>query len=75
MEKQNAIAALAALAQETRLDVFRLIREVLPWNLHQLEKRRGDGSHQVMLRLVLRTTRLGTERRDHQPGDPERVRE
>jgi len=25
MEKQNAIAALAALAQETRLDVFRLL--------------------------------------------------
>ncbi len=25
MEKQNAIAALAALAQETRIDVFRLL--------------------------------------------------
>jgi len=25
MEKQNAVAALAALAQETRLDVFRLL--------------------------------------------------
>lgn len=25
MEKQNALAALAALAQETRLDVFRLL--------------------------------------------------
>ncbi len=25
MEKQNAIAALAALAQETRLDIFRLL--------------------------------------------------
>ena len=33
MEKQNAIGALAALAQETRLDVFRLLVEVGPRGL------------------------------------------
>ncbi|MBW2275276.1 MAG: helix-turn-helix transcriptional regulator [Deltaproteobacteria bacterium] len=30
MEKQNAIAALSALAQETRLDVFRLLVQAGP---------------------------------------------
>lgn len=30
MEKQGAIAALAALAQETRLDIFRLLVEAGP---------------------------------------------
>lgn len=30
MEKQNAIAALAALAQETRLDIFRILVQVGP---------------------------------------------
>jgi DNA-binding transcriptional ArsR family regulator len=33
MEKQNAIAALAALAQETRLDVFRLLVQAGPEGL------------------------------------------
>ena len=33
MEKQNAISALAALAQETRLDVFRLLVRVGPEGL------------------------------------------
>ena len=30
MEKQNAISALAALAQETRLDIFRLLVQAGP---------------------------------------------
>ncbi len=33
MEKQDALAALAALAQETRLDVFRLLVEAGPEGL------------------------------------------
>jgi DNA-binding transcriptional ArsR family regulator len=33
MEKQNAIAALAALAHETRLDVFRLLVQAGPEGL------------------------------------------
>ena len=33
MEKQNVIAALAALAQETRLDVFRLLVQAGPEGL------------------------------------------
>jgi len=33
MEKQNAIAALAALAQETRLDIFRLLVKAGPEGL------------------------------------------
>ncbi len=33
MEKQNAISALAALAQETRLDVFRLLVRAGPEGL------------------------------------------
>ncbi|HEX2943980.1 MAG TPA: metalloregulator ArsR/SmtB family transcription factor [Rhodopila sp.] len=33
MEKQNALAALTALAQETRLDIFRLLVRVGPGGL------------------------------------------
>jgi DNA-binding transcriptional ArsR family regulator len=33
MEKQNALAALAALAQETRIDVFRLLVRAGPHGL------------------------------------------
>jgi len=54
MEKQNAIAALAALAQENRLDVFRLLVQAGPEGLAVGEIARSLGLPSATLSFHLK---------------------
>ncbi len=67
MKKSNAIAALGALAQETRLDVFRLLVEKAPKGLPagEIGERLGQPSPTLSFHLThLRFAGLVTSRRE-----------
>ena len=67
MKKETAISALAALAQDTRLDIFRYLMEVGPEGAAagKQESRAGTGEDQYDFRL-LATSRTSTMQKELQ---------